>query len=329
MRSFIGLALVGLGVFAMAVAGFTRFYIAPQLVAAPPDYYKVTRLEAANATYFDPGSVTTRRGATLTATSTIRGDAAASKRAPDDIVVWDATAVIQDVANNVDLSLYRQRIAFDRRTGQLSRCCGVHVDNDRNVAMAGLGLFWPLDIEPKDYQYFDTSTKRPWTMKYSGTENVEGVKTYKFVQTIPATRVPSPTDSVPASLLGRSGTASVPADRYHQATVTYWIDARNGIPVDQQQQVHVTMRPRDGGPGELLLLDMTMRLTPKDKAELVDYANGKATEILLVETIAPVALLAVGAVLVVSGLLLGGARQPRHRRGASGSGTQRTVPAAG
>jgi hypothetical protein len=327
VRSLIGLVLVGLGAFALTVAGFTRFYIAPQMVAAPTDYHQVTRLQATNATYFDAGRLSTRTGATLTATSTIRGDVDASEKAPGNTAVWDTTAVIQDVANNVNISISRQRLAFDRRTAELRRCCGVHVDNDRNAAMSGIGLFWPLDIEPRDYQYFDTSTKRSWPMKYSGTEAIQGRSAYKFVQTIPATKVPSPTSELPGNLLGLPGTAAVPVDRYHQATVSYWIDARTGIPLDQRQEARVTMRPRAGGPGELVLVDMTMLLTPQAKADFLDRAGDTAADIRMIELIIPLACLAAGLVLVVAGLVVGGSGNARHRRG-TGSGTRSAVPAA-
>ncbi|MFD0853730.1 DUF3068 domain-containing protein, partial [Actinomadura adrarensis] len=230
MRSVVGVVLVGLGVFALAAAALTRFYIAPQMVAAPTDYYKVSRLQATNASYFDLSSLQQRTGATINVTSTVRGDIKAADSAPGNTAVWDTTTVIQDLSRNYNVNITQQRLAFDRRTAGLKRCCGSHVDNDRNVGMSGLGLFWPLQMERKDYQVWDGSTRRAHTAKFSGTETVSGIEAYKFVMTVPATKVPTTTNEVPASMLGRPGSAQVPVDRMHQATVTYWIDPRSGSP---------------------------------------------------------------------------------------------------
>lgn len=315
MRSVVGLVLVGLGVFALAAAALTRFYIAPQMVVAPKEYYKITRLQAQNATYFDASKLQQRTGATLSVVSTVRSDTDAADDAPGNTAVWDTTMVIEDVAAKYNVNIVKQRLAFDRKSGELTRCCGTHVDDDRNVAMSGIGLFWPLKMERKTYQYWDTSTRRAWPMKYSGTETVSGKEAWKFVQTVPATQVPSPTNQLPARLLGLPGDGSVQVQRWHQATVTWWIDPRNGIPLDQRQQVRVTMRPQSGGPGELVLTEMDVRVTPESKAAFADYADDKAADIRNIEIVIPVGLLVFGLGLTVAGAALArGGSQARHRR---------------
>jgi hypothetical protein len=315
VRSVLGAVLVGLGVFTLAAAALTRFYIAPQMIVAPTDYYKVTRLQAANASYFDQASLQPRTGATITVTSTVRGDIEAAKKAPGNTAVWDTSTVIQDMNNNYNINITKQRLAFDRRTADLARCCGAHVDDDRNVAMSGVGLFWPLQVERKNYEVWDSSTKRAWTAQFTGTEKVSGIEAYKFVMTVPPTKVPSATTQVPAKLLGLPGDAQVPVDRMHQATVTYWIDPRSGSPLDQRQQVRVTVRPQSGGPGELVAMDMDLRPTPESKAAFLDGANETATKIRAIELLIPVGFLVLGLVLtVVGGVMAAGGRKPKHRR---------------
>jgi hypothetical protein len=319
VRTYIGLALVGFGVFVLAAGGFTRFQIAPEVVAAPQNMYQLTEAQAQNATYFDAGSLQKRTGATLNVSSTLRGDV---KAARGNVVVWDNTTVIQDLANNVNVDIRTQRLAFDRHNGQLTQCCGAHVGNDKNVKMSGIALFWPLQMERKDYQGWDATTQRTWPLKFSGTETVNGVSTYKFVQTIPATKVASTTPEAPANLLGLPGTASVPVDRFYQAQATFWIDRRTGVTVDQRQQVRSSMRGQNGQ-GELLLADFDLQLTPKSKAALKDKVDQAAVGSMLLKTIVPLACLVAGLALVIGGVALAGGRPARHRRG-----TQRAVPAA-
>jgi hypothetical protein len=124
VRQFVGLVLTGLGVFLLVSGALIRFYAAPRLVMAPTDIYQITTLQAENATYFDAASVKVRTGVTITATSTVRGDVKAGR---GDIAVWDSLTMVQDLANGRTVDIRPQRVAFDRRTAELTDCCGTSV----------------------------------------------------------------------------------------------------------------------------------------------------------------------------------------------------------
>src|SRR5690606_148270 len=140
VRRIIGVSLIGLGAFLVAAGVLVRFYAAPVLIGAPVDIYQVTRLRAEGASYLDASSLTVRSGATVVATSTVRGDVKASD---GDTAVWDNGTVLQDMATGTTIEVQNARYAFDRRTARLKNCCGAAVQDDTGVRMSGIGLFWP------------------------------------------------------------------------------------------------------------------------------------------------------------------------------------------
>src|SRR6266699_3946306 len=144
------LVLAGAGAFLVASGLLLRFYAAPRLIAAPADLYQTDTLQAADASYFDQGSLTTRHGVTLTYTLTIRGDPRAST---GTTAVWDSFAALADRKRGVQVNSTYQRAVFNRRTGQLLDCCGAAVNDDTRVRQHGVGLFWPIGVPGELQRY--------------------------------------------------------------------------------------------------------------------------------------------------------------------------------
>lgn len=309
LRNVIGMVLTGLGAFLLITAVLVRFYVAPRLIAAPTDVYQVTRLRADNATYFDATSAKQVTGATVVATNTVRGDVTSSH---GDIAVWDSATMIQDVGRRTTIEIQNQRVAFDRRTGMLSGCCGASVNGDVSARQSGLGLFWPVDATKKTKPVYDPATRRAWPAVYAGEERVHGIRAWRFVQHIPNTRLQGQDlPDVPGELLGRAkGGAAVPVDRYYQADGTYWVDPRTGNPIDQEQKVLSTLQPRSG-PGRLVVGQMDLRMTPESQKSLQDTSADGASKINLLRIAVPVGSAAVGAVLLAAGAVVGRAGRDR------------------
>jgi hypothetical protein len=315
LRNVIGMVLTGLGAFLVIVAVLVRFYVAPRLIAAPTDVYQVTRLRAENATYFDAASLKQVTGATVVATNTVRGDVTSSH---GDIAVWDSATMVQDVARDKTIEIQNQRVAFDRRTGKLTDCCGAAVEGDVSVHQSGVGLFWPMHATKKAKQVYDPATRRPWPAVYAGQERVHGILAWRFVQHVPYTKLTGQKlPDVPGELLGRGkGGPAVPVDRYYQADATYWIDPRTGAPIDQEQKVLSTLQPVSG-PGRLVVGQMDLRMTPESQKSLQDASSDGASKINLLRTAVPVGAAAIGAVLLAAGVVVGragGRRAPGDRQ---------------
>jgi hypothetical protein len=266
------LVLAGAGAFLVAFGLLLRFYAAPRLIAAPADLYQTDTLRAAGASYFDEGALTTRHGATLTYTLTIRGEPGAST---GTTAVWDSFASLADRQRGVQVNSTYQRAAFNRRTGQLLDCCGAAVNDDTRVRQHGIGLFWPIGVRQATYQVFDVNAESAWPATYSGTAQVQGIMTYRFVQHIPSTQV-AQLAGVPSSLLGLRGQAgNVVADRFYQADNTFWVDPRTGVVIDIEQRVLSVLRG-PGGQGKLVVADMDLKMSGSSQRQLAALASKNA-----------------------------------------------------
>jgi Porin PorA len=331
VRRKVGLILIGAGAFFIALAPLVRFYIARQLVAAPLNVYAKTTLRADNATYLDTTKWKIQKGTTVTATNTTRGDV----RAGDGkIAVWDSFTSIEDPANNAKIETQAQRAVFDRRTAELRNGRGSSVNSDSAVRQSGVGLFWPVGVKRKSYPYFDITTKRTWPMTYEGEEKVQGIKTYRFVQQIPATVTDSIKPGVPASLLGltKAQLVQVPGydkknnavavDRVYQATTTVWVDPRTGAPVNQEQKVTQTLRTSDGV-DRLVVADLDLKMVPGSQKDLVDTSDGEAAKVALVTTWLPYGGGGLGVILLIVGVALAvfGRRRPAGQGAATSGNT--------
>lgn len=320
MRQVIGLALTGFGIFLLVTGVLVRFYVVPQVIQAPVDSYQKTTLIAENATYLDASTGQVRTGATLTATSTVRGDARSSH---GRIAVWDSFTAVEDLANGKTIEIQHQRVAFDRRTAELTNCCGAAVQGDTDVRQSGIGLFWPIKVTKKSYQLFDTTTRRAWPIGYSGQETIQGIKTYRFVLNIPNTKVPEPARKVPAQLLGLKRKGDVEADRYQQAEITVWVDPRTGAPVHQRRKLLSTLQPTQG-PGRLVVADFTLQISDRSQRDLVAKSEDGARKIRALSTTVPLILLFGGLLPIAAGLMVStkakrGTRRRRADAGYTGS----------
>ena len=291
-------ALAGLGALLMVFGVLLRYYAAPRLISAPPGFNITISLVAPRASYFDEAALTTQRNATLTFNETIRGDPGAST---GTIAVWDQFTVLEDLKRNVQLIATYQRSAFNRRTGELTNCCGASVNDDTQVRQNGIGVaFWPIGTQKTTYQVYDTNTERAWPAAYSGTGVVQGLLTYRFTQRIPVTVVQQ-MPGVPTSLLGLPGPSrNVVADRTFQATNTFWVDPRTGVPVKAEERI-LSVLQGPGGQGRLMVADADLTMTPDSQRALAAVARQNAASITTLRQTGPLGGLILGFLLVLAG----------------------------
>ncbi len=303
--------LAGLGAFLAVFGLLLRFYAAPRLIAAPAGFYITVTLTDPHASYFDESALTTRHDVALTYNDTIRGDPAAST---GTIAVWDQFTVLEDLKRNVQLIATFQRSAFNRRTGELSNCCGASVNDDTRVRQDGIGVvFWPIGTQKTTYQVYDTNTERAWPAAYSGTARVQGLLTYRFTQRIPATVVQQ-LPGVPTSLLGLPGTSrNVVADRSFQASNTFWVDPRTGVPVDTEERI-LSVLHGPGGQGSLVVADADLTMTPASQRSLAAVARQNAASITTLRQTGPLGGILLGLLLVAAGTVPVHRRRVRSRR---------------
>jgi len=304
MRRVSGVILVGLGAFFVALALMLRFYVAGQLVKFPLDQYQVSTLQGSNVTYFSTSKLKDLT-VDVTVTDTIRGDVAAgdSQRA-----VWNEFTDTRDTTNGVEIQPSSRRVAFDRSSGQIINCCGNEVNGDTSVSQSGLAIFWPFNSQKRTYPIFDTTADKPLPASYAGTDTVNGLTVYKYVENV--TGEPAGSQTLPGNLVGMKGQPSVTLPEYYSGTNTFWVEPQTGVPVKVAQSRQLTLRDSSGNT-RLLLFSGNLNMTPSTVADIVSKTNKSRSQIGLVNTTAPLAGLLVGVVLIVIGLVLAAAGRER------------------
>lgn len=294
------IVLAGLGAFLITAGLLLRFYAAPALITAPPGFYGTQQLSDPHATYFDQSTLKTRTNATLADVNTIRGDAAA---ATATTVTWDSYSYIWDPNNHVTLSTVYQRAVFNSRTAEMVDCCGAAINDDPRIRQYGVaGLFWPIGTKKTTYLLYDSSTHRAWPAKFSGTQVVQGILTYKYNQVIPSTQVQK-MPNIPMSLLGIPGaTYSVTANRTYEANNTFWVDPRTGVPVNVDEKVSSALHdPADIG--SLTVVSADFKMSPASQASLAAVANHSAQQIAILRVIGPVVFVILGILLLLGAVV--------------------------
>jgi hypothetical protein len=242
-------------------------------------------------------------------TDTVKGDGAAST---SSTAVWNEFTYLYDVTNAKEFQYSSRRAAFDRRTGQLVDCCGAHVGGNTSIHQSGLsGYVWPIGAQPKTYHVFDTTLKRPMPYTYAGMSAIHGINVYRFVERVSHARAGSQT--VPGSLVGSPGQASVTLPEYYTATNTDYVDPRTGAILNVTETQKLTLEDATGTQ-RLLLFNGTVAMTPQSVQAAVNLDQSGRNKLALLTVILPIAAGVVGLAALVGGILL--ARRPtgQHRR---------------
>ncbi len=260
----------------------------------------MSRLAGTNVSYFSPHTGAEVNGATVRAVSTTQGDVVAGS---SGTAVWNNTTGVFDVTSQpqVAISYSTERLAFDRRTGVLTNCCGAEVGTAR-PHFSGQGYVWPIGTQQQTYDVFNTSTNKPEPTNFTGTANVDGLNTYQFVQGISNQQIG--TITVPGSLVGTADQATVTLPEYLTATNTYYVDPGTGAPVKIIEAQNETLQDPLTGGTALVLFNGTLTSTPATVSAAVSTAQHYDSEISDLETIGPVVGFLVGLVLLVVGILL-------------------------
>jgi hypothetical protein len=300
MRRNIGLVLAGLGAFLIVLAVVLPTWIVGQVVKFPLNEYQSATLAASNASYFSATSLTEKTGVNLQATYTIKGDGAAGT---SSTAVWNEYSYVYDLTNHYAVQQTTRRFAFDRKTGQLTMCCGANVNGDSSVQQRGLvGYVFPFGTKKQTYQVFDTTLNKPVPFPYAGTADVRGITTYKFTEDVAPTQVA--TQTVPGSLVGMSA-ASVTLPEFYEIHLTYYVDPVTGALVNVQEHQTMSLRNPSTGAQALLLFDADLKVTPAALTTIVKLDTDGRSKLTMLKVILPLALGIAGVITLVTGLILG------------------------
>jgi hypothetical protein len=317
MRRVTGLVLAVLGIVLIAAAILLPTYVSGQIVKFPLNETTTATLAGTGVSYFSQTKLIEKTGVSVRATYTIKGDAAAGT---SSTAVWNQTASVQDVTNNLPVSSTQtRRFAFGRRTAVLVNCCGANVNGNHAVHQTGIvGYVFPIGTQKQTYQVFDTTLNRAVPFTYSGTADTDGVSTYLFTENVPATKVTSVT--VPGAFFGlKARTVTLP--ELYQIHLIYWVDPETGGLLNVNEDEKVTLQnPATGGTVAVLFAG-DLVATPATVTAVVNLDSSGRTELLLLNTIAPIAAGIAGAAALIAGIVLL-VRKPRPNEDAQRSSSR-------
>lgn len=319
MKRGFGIVLVGVGIFALVLAGLLRFTVVPAVAQAPlapgEDTGGVTQTDQSGiaAKLFDPATQTERTDVPLTATRFTRGDVPASQTTEAlnaNLAIYDSFLRVEDNAGVV-VSATTIRVAFDRVSSELSNCCGANYDG-LEVDFTGINpLKFPMFTQQQDYNFFDASLAEAVPISFVGTEELEGLTVYRFEQQIEAAQIGFL--AVPGPLVG-SPAATYQAARWYANSRVLWVEPTTGSIVKGEERQVQTLRGPDNT-DQITVIDAVLGTTASEITEGVDQAKSQAALISLLQTTVPIAALIVGLILLAVGIaLLATSRNASPRR---------------
>ncbi|WP_344775806.1 DUF3068 domain-containing protein [Nocardioides panacisoli] len=295
--------LVGLGVFLIVAAGLVRFYAYPALAKVPSSYDTTTELDAQGAQVLN---FKTFQPETHDLAIEARTLSDPSATPPDGVAIWQTSTTVRREDDSV-FQQTRDMTPFDDVTGEAVSCDGCPSwvaegdgDNVKEVPVErdGLTLKFPFDTQKKDYQVWDDTVGKATTATYEGTDEIQGLTVYKFVQEIPESVVE--TREVPGSMFG-SDKASVDAEMVYGMTRTFYIEPVTGSPVNRVE-VRTQELSYDGQ--SVPVFDGTVQYTDDQVSTEVDDLSSKAMVLGSLRMMVPLAFLLIGLLAVAAGLLL-------------------------
>jgi hypothetical protein len=323
MRRVAGILLVTLGAFGITLGLLMPTVIYDRLAVAPLDPDSETVAQGTNMTVFYPGALASggnpiRTDATVTARRIVSGKFDAPEvELNGDVALWRVGLVVEDERGTL-INAIEQWVCVDRRTAEGQQDCEQQKIDDgtteaTDVDQRGLQYKFPFDTQRKDYEFFDVTLRKALPISYDGEESVNGLATYRFVQTIDPVKLES--REVPGTLFGGEA-GNITVDRMYQNTRRIWVEPRTGQIVKGEEEQKQFLR----GPNnrEFVVLGGTLAWTPQTVQRQVDAARDASDQLVLLTRTGPIVLWTVGGLMVIGGLLLllmrpGGSSASRHR----------------
>ncbi|MEP6855613.1 MAG: DUF3068 domain-containing protein, partial [Pedococcus sp.] len=158
---------------------------------------------------------------------------------------WQTTVRSQAEVNGqwVDLSYSNEGVSFVRKTGTATNCCGDYksagdLDNpDKTVPVEHQGNFFkfPFGLQKQTYQWWDGDLGKATDIKFVREEQIQGLKTYVFRQTIDKAEVAQ--RPVPKAIFGDQAAGTVDARVMYGNIRTLWVEPNTGVLIKGQEQV--------------------------------------------------------------------------------------------
>ena len=302
-----------LGAFLLALATLSKFYMYDQLAVAPQNTISTSVSETApgaEAEYLDAAAGLKVTTGPLKSTRTVVGDVKASKQASKDLgkgIAVYKTYSCTDIPTfdckqgSTPLSGTDDTVAFDRSTGEAVAWKGTKHAADGKTTQPydfqGLYFKFPFDTQKTTYQFWDDTLAKATSAKYVGEGKVQGLKVYKFRQTIAPTN--TGTIDVPGSLVG-STESTVTADQMYSNVVSFSVEPTTGVIVVGGAQQDSWLEVN--GVRKVTTTKAALEYTAANTANTVSEYKSKAAQLAAIKTTVPLFGGVLGALLILFGV---------------------------
>lgn len=305
----VGLGLLGLGAFALVAALMVELFLVPALVKLPLSQPVSLVAVDPSATYFNIGEQKQHQGESVTARQGVTGLPKADG-VGSGVAVWASGTTVEDSANQLITPPTTYQVCLDRRTAAALDCPSSKV-GDQHQKINGLTLNFPFATKKQTYDVFDSTAAKSFPARFTGTDTVQGVSVYTFSQAVPETVVQSA--EVPGSMAGVPAQASVEADVVYTNQRTFWVEPASGVIVNIEENPDLVFRGPDGTTG-VTLLSAKLSADKKTLADAVKRAKDGRSQITMISTVLPLALVGLGVIaMIIGALVLRGRAAGAHR----------------
>jgi hypothetical protein len=309
MRRIAGLVLVALGVALVAFAIALPSYVYPRVQKSPEDPNLFLAAQGKGVTVLlaqseGDGGIRVLNNQTVDATRRVRGEVRPNAPRPTGNNVFYRLAFQLTVQNQPKglLLAYLEGGSMDGKTALANNCCGDYYVADstkpQGVSIKHEGLTWkfPFGTKKQNYPFWDINVQKALTAKYDGTEKLDGLTTYRFVQQVPDAILTQ--QVVPGALVGAPAQASVTADEVYANTRTLWVEPRTGAIIKGAEKVNERLVYNGT---EAPVLQGTIAYTDATVQAQVDKYKGDAASLKFVTTTGPIVGWILGPILIVLG----------------------------
>jgi len=316
------LLLTAVGAFLVVAALMAKFYAYERVAVMPSDVDMTIVAETAPeapATYFDLATLEEVDGPLENVTRVV-GDTQAAKEASqslgEDAVVWQTYACTgpkgedcldEPLAMGGTLS----SLAVGAHSSKVLDWDGDFIDanNERTDNPAEGYIFkLPFNVQPQEYLYWAGAINKSAPLVYDNEGSLDGLRVLNFSQDIPATELG--TIELPGSVVG-SDEATVTGQQIVTVETDMAVEPETGLAMTQT--VHQDMYVTVDGERVLTLIDATFSVSDESTADLVAEYKPLALALKALRTWVPIGGTALGALLILAGILLR-RRQPRHSK---------------
>jgi len=326
----------------LIIAGLVVKLVVVPALAKFPDDVDSTRTYAGTVDILNRAELENPTGAPLFFT----GLPVVSDRTVKVLEVDGDKALVQDTANLV--AAPGTPIAGTRLTGSddfytIDRVTMASIDNftdnSQVLPREGLVVGFPIDTEARDYVGWNGDPAETVTLTYAGQEERQGRNTHKFTAQsgprpivdagtlaefpagLPKAAVPgiAPLLGLPAEVLGALDSLlpllpdQIPLAYTYEFSAEYWVDPLTGVLIDinknDVRKAVVNLPPLEIAP--VVVYNLNYSPTEESLAAAVDDAEDYGGQLTLGRTTAPIALWALGGLLVLAGLYFGMRKPPQ------------------